>query len=609
MKNQTVHVSPHESCSLPETSVYTHLFDTHFDKHPGSSAAFIDALTGRTITRSQLRDFALQWAYGVLHVFPTHPKHQGTGIQVQRGDTVCIFSPNSLAYPVILHGAVAAGLRVSPANSGYTPPELAHQYVDSRSKLVFVHPALLPTALKMFELVYGGASKGLEEAKKRVVVVGGHGWGSLPPQEEEKGLAAVQQHWRLDAKKAFVWIDDLLGKGTLSKVEQFTGQDIHETVYLCYSSGTTGKPKGVETTHINIATILHIIEPVWPKLVPGEDVMLGVLPFYHIYGLAKLLHHPIYRGIPVVIMPRFDPVGFCANVEKYKVTMSLIVPPILVLLANHPAVDKYNMTTMRILFSGAAPLGRSLVDKVRERFKKLGIDVVVTQGYGLTETSPTTHLLPAEHSLRKCGSIGVLLPNLEARLVDDDERDVSQAQAKTGGGELWVRGPTVMKGYLNNPSATTNSVTKDGWFKTGDIAVRDDEGFYWIVDRKKELIKYKGFQVPPAELEAILLVHPDIVDSAVIGVNNKEQATELPRAYVVHRDPSSLRTDKERAEFGKSVQDWIKTRVAKHKFLRGGVVVVDVIPKSAAGKILRRELRERAKKELTAEATTAKALL
>jgi len=204
--------------------------------------------------------------------------------------------------------------------------------------------------------------------------------------------------------------------------------------------------------------------------------------------------------------------------------------------------------------------------------------------------------LRREDSVRKRGSSGRLIPNLQARLVDENERDVPPGPEIRG--ELWVRGPNVMKGYLNNPTATKNSITPDGWFKTGDIAVMDEEGFFSIVDRKKELIKYKGFQVPPADLEAVLLSRPDILDAAVIGVESPEEATELPRAYIVtSRNDELLKDPKAAAAFAKTIQGWIRTKVAQHKFLRGGVVIIDAIPKSAAGKILRRTLRELAAKE------------
>jgi len=255
--------------------------------------------------------------------------------------------------------------------------------------------------------------------------------------------------------------------------------------------------------------------------------------------------------------------------------------------------------------SGAAPLGDSLVKKVLARCAEVGnTQVQLTQGYGLTETSPTTHWLPLGETVRKMGTIGVLLPNLQARLVDDDENDIKPSPENRG--ELWIRGPSVMKGYLNNPKATKNSITPDGWFKTGDIAIVDDEGFFSIVDRKKELIKYKGFQVPPADLEAVLLSNEDILDAAVIGVDSVSEATELPRAYIVPRNGELLKDSKAAAAFGKEIREWIKTKVANHKFLRGGVIIIDVIPKSASGKILRRTLRDLAAREASQGATKSR---
>jgi len=322
--------------------------------------------------------------------------------------------------------------------------------------------------------------------------------------------------------------------------------------------------------------------------------MIGFLPFYHIYGCVKLLMFCLTMGVPVVIMSKFDPVEFCSSIEKYKATCGLIVPPICLAIVHHPATTKFNLTSLRFLTSGAAPLSDSVANACRAKLKSVGASVYINQGYGLTETSPTTHLLTVEESVYNSGSIGKLLCNLEARLVVDDVDEAKEGEP----GELWVRGTSIMKGYLNNAEATKESITPDGWFKTGDIAIRDKDGFYYIVDRRKELIKYKGFQVPPAELEAVLLQHPLIVDAAVIGVDSEKDATELPRAYVVHA--KGIKGEQAKA-FSKEVQKWIETRVAKHKFLRGGVVVIDIVPKSAAGKILRRELRERAKKEVLLE--------
>ncbi|KAF8162516.1 hypothetical protein K438DRAFT_1858718 [Mycena galopus ATCC 62051] len=386
--------------------------------------------------------------------------------------------------------------------------------------------------------------------------------------------------------------------GTLE--ESFEGPATRETVYLCYSSGTTGNPK---TTHENMTTQVDII--VGFPLPPGGPHVLAFLPYFHVYGISLLLHYPFFLGVPVVIQTGFEPVQFCANIERYKIAFAFVVPPVLVVLARHPgmsasnsrtisshitppAVEAYDLSSLEYMLSGAAPLSGDLVQKRLLAKRPLGSICLITQ--------VTTRRLWIDRNVaqyahfgflsanRKAGSCGFLLPTLQARLVDDDD------------GQLWIRGGVVMKGYLNNPTATKNAITPDGWFKTGDIAIRDPEGYYYIVDRKKELIKYKVF--PPAELEAVLLTHPDIADAAVIGIDSIEQATELPRAYVVHTDPGKVKTAPARVAFANNVAKWMETKVAKHKFLRGGVAVIDVIPKSEAGKILRRRLRDQAKGEM-----------
>ncbi|KAI5124907.1 hypothetical protein M0805_007335 [Coniferiporia weirii] len=558
----TVYTSNIPPINVVECSVYTHLFPK-VDPYSGDSPAFIDADTGVTLTRTDLRRTTRELAWSLRHAL--HARFGGPALV--RGDTILVFSPNSIAYPIVVFGAFAAGLRATLANSAYTPTELAHQYSDSLAKVVFAHEALVPVAIKMFELL--GVSS--DEARRRIVVTS----------------------WGLGKKdpKGFQQMEDLLGKGWIETEEKFDGALSHETALLCYSSGTTGKPKGVETTHRNLTSVMSMIKTVFPTK-HGKDVTLGVLPFYHIYGALNLLQLCPLDGIPVVVMSRFDPFAFCKYIEQYKVTFSFIVPPILVVLARHPAASQYNLESLDRLISGAAPLGAGLTKAVKDRLASLGAETRVIQGYGLTETSPTTHLIPIEDAERKVGSIGVLFPNLEARLVTDDGYDAREGEP----GELWLRGPSVMKGYLNNPKATEASITSDGWFLTGDVATVDKDGFYYIVDRKKELIKYKGFQVPPAELEAVLLQHPDIADSGVVGVESYDEATELPRAYIVHAKGLPA-FEAEKQAFADSVQKWIEGQVARHKFLRGGVVVVESIPKSASGKILRRELRERAKKE------------
>ncbi|KAH9073096.1 AMP binding protein [Lactarius deliciosus] len=536
----TTYTSPFPNVELASESLWTFLFQT--TQHDPSLPAFVEAATGRVLSRADLRKLSLEFAYGIRTRLPQ-------GNRLFRGDTAMIFSPNSLAWPVAILGLLAGGVRSTLANSAYTPAELAFQYADSRARVVFSHPDLVPVVFSMFKII--GVPE--DEARRRLVVMDIYGNGAETAR-----------------KFGLLELGDLLGHGALPEEEKFTGRQTDETLLLCYSSGTTGKPKG--TTHRNLTSVLPMTSVVMAQLIPRRDVMLGVLPYFHIYGVAKLLLYPFYRGFPVVIMPKFDPEQFCRSIERYKVTVSFVVPPIILVLVHHPATSKYNLRSLKLLSSGAAPLSASVVDLARKKFSSIGATVDITQGYGLTETSPVTHLLPAKDGVRKTSVI-----------------DAAPGEP----GELWVRGPTVMKGYLNNPSATANSITADGWFKTGDIATRDEEGYYKIVDRKKELIKYK------ARLESVLLRHPNIVDAAVIGVEDAAQATELPRAYVVHKAGSANAPK----SFPQDVQLWIESQVARHKFLRGGVVVLDAIPKSAAGKILRRELRERAKSELMAGST------
>ncbi|KAJ7665919.1 AMP binding protein [Mycena polygramma] len=576
-----IYTSSFPDVPIVNMSLFTRLFASRgpgdVGGFPGTWKAYIDAATGASITRAELKTLSLSFAYGLR----SHPTTQPFA---KRGDTVMIFSPNSLAWPVVLFGSIAAGLRCTLANSAYTSHELAYQYKDSRAKLVLTAEEGISVVRAMFAEI--GLSKA--DADKRIVVLGNDlRWAGGPaakPSPEAAGL---------------VTFENLISQGTLDKEEAFDGAAAHETMYLCYSSGTTGNPKGVETTHQNMTTVVDIAVA-WP-LPPNdsETPLLGLLPFYHIYGVSNVLNFPLVVGCTVVIQTRFEPVQFCANIERYKIAFAFIVPPILVVLARHPAVDKYDLSTLQYMLSGAAPLGADLVKMVQKRLvgrRKPGSKLYITQGYGLTETSPSTHMLDFPSSDRKVGSIGFLLPTLKARLVEDDDGNVDAEEGKPG--ELWIHGKTVMKGYLNNPTATKNAITADGWFKTGDVAIRDKEGHYYIVDRKKELIKYKGFQVPPAELEAILFTHPDIADAAVIGVESIEQATELPRAYVAHAHPEKISTAEAKAAFAASVVKWMETKVAKHKFLRGGVGVIDVIPKSAAGKILRRQLRDLAKEEV-----------
>jgi 4-coumarate--CoA ligase len=291
----------------------------------------------------------------------------------------------------------------------------------------------------------------------------------------------------------------------------------------------------------------------------------------------------MYSGLELIVMPKFDLEKFCQHIQTYHITFAYVVPPVILMLGKSPVVSNYDLSSIRMLNSGAAPLTRDLVDAVYKRLK-----IPIKQGYGLSETSPTTHTQPWEEWSTTIGSVGRLLPNQVAKYMDPEGNEVPAGQT----GELWIKGPNIFKGYLNNPEGTANALTADGYFKTGDVGHQDKDGSFFITDRVKELIKYKGFQVPPAELEGILIGNEEIDDVAVVGIYNEEQATEVPRAYVVPK--KGVKGDKETED---RIVKWLAGKVASHKRLRGGVRFVDEVPKSASGKILRRVLKEKAKEE------------
>jgi 4-coumarate--CoA ligase len=339
---------------------------------------------------------------------------------------------------------------------------------------------------------------------------------------------------------------------------------------LPYSSGTTGLPKGVMLTHANL--VGNTLQAEAQFDFDEHEVFLACLPFFHIYGMQIIMNVGLRIGATLVTMPRFDLEQFLALTQEHHATRLWTVPPIVLALARHPIVDDYDLTSVRSILSGAAPLAPELAAEAEAR-----IGVPVVQGYGMTELSPLSHA-PLWQDPRP-GTVGVLVANCDARVVDPETGDDLGVGED---GELWIRGPNVMKGYLNNPGATAATIDGDGWLHTGDIGHVDDDGYWFIVDRVKELIKVKGFQVPPAELEGLLITHPAVADVAVIGIPD-EEAGERPKAFVVLRPGVDASADE--------IQEFVAEHVAHYKRL-SEVVFLDAIPKSPSGKILRRLLRD-----------------
>jgi acyl-CoA synthetase (AMP-forming)/AMP-acid ligase II len=493
----------------------------------GDKPALIDGPSGRVLTYSQLAGGVERVAAGLA----------ARGFK--RGDVFGIVSPNLPEFPVAFHGVLRAGGVATTVNPLASAEELAHQMSDSGARYLLTIPQLVETAQE------AARQSDVEE----VFVFG----------EAEGATAFASLLQATDGSEKPPELHDFDPSTALAA--------------LPYSSGTTGLPKGVMLTHRNLVANVLQFEAVDDG--SPDDVLIAVLPFFHIYGMTLLVNAALRTGQTVVSMPRFDLEQFLQLVQDHKVNKLYLVPPILVALAKHPLVDQYDLSAVERVVSGAAPLGEELAAAVADR---LGCEV--KQGYGMTEASPVTHFVPASREgWTKYGAVGPVVPGVEAKLVDvETGEEVAEGER----GELWVRGPNVMAGYLGNEEATAHTVDADGWLHTGDVAVADEDGDYTVVDRVKELIKYKGYQVPPAELEALLLSHDAIADAAVIPVPD-EEAGEIPKAYVVLKPDHDLSADE--------VTAFTAEHLAPYKKVRQ-VVFTDAIPKSASGKILRRVLVE-----------------
>ncbi|WNZ10678.1 4-coumarate--CoA ligase family protein [Streptomyces sp. 11x1] len=494
----------------------------------GELPALIDGVDGTTLTYEQLDRFHRRLAAAFAEA------------GVRKGDVLALHSPNTIAYPTAFYAATRAGATVTTVHPLATPGEMATQLQDSGASWIVTVSPLLETARAAAERVGG-----------------------------------VREIFVCDSAPGHRSLIDMLASAA---PEPAVGIDpVTDLAALPYSSGTTGVPKGVMLTHRSIATNLAQLEPVMPAG-PGDRI-LAVLPFFHIYGLTALMNAPLRLGATVVVLPRFDLEGYLKAIADHRITHLYVAPPIVLALAKHPAAERYDLSTVRHILSAAAPLDAKLAAACSAR---LSLPPVV-QGYGMTELSPCSHLVPlVQAAVAPPGTVGKLIAGTEMRIVslDDPGKEVGVGEP----GEIVIRGPQVMKGYLGRPQATADMIDSDGWLATGDIGHVDADGWLYVVDRVKELIKYKGFQVAPAELEALLVTHPGIADAAVIGHYN-DDGNEVPHAFVVRRPTARDLSEGE-------VMMYVAERVAPYKRVRHVTFIADV-PRAASGKILRRELRDR----------------
>ncbi|KEF60972.1 uncharacterized protein A1O9_02536 [Exophiala aquamarina CBS 119918] len=518
---------------------------------PEDRPLYVDAITGTVRTFADVKRRTKSLAHAL--------RERGT----KPRDVIAFFSPNSVDYAITCYGIMGAGATVSPVSAAYTPMELQAQLETSSAKILIAHSSVIEIAEKTLR------------SMPHVQLIQANGDRDKHGNPTAESLAATSP------------VTDLVSIEPSESNERLS--------FMCFSSGTTGRAKGVMTTHRNMVSNLQQWHVHFPEDVVGNATHVTFLPLSHIYGLTNYVCMSLLVGNTVVVLPRFDPEVFLENLQKHKPEMCVVVPPVMLFLAKHPLVEKYDLSSLKRLVSAAAPLSVELRREVEQRFKKLyGTKVYGLQAWGMTETSPLATALHVSR-LDKQHTVGNITPSMEFRVVDPETmKDVeTDSNGTSKQGELWCRGPNVTTGYYRNQEATDNGFARDEneklWLRTGDIGTIDKEGFLSIVDRIKELIKYKGLQVIPSELEGKLLEHPDIADACVVGIWVEEQATELPVGFIVVKPSAKAKKNKAIID---GVQKWLNSRVANHKKLRGGLYIVDEIPKSASGKILRRQLKD-----------------
>ncbi len=515
---------------VPEMPVYKLIEETAQRLPDKTSMVFID---GRQYTFSELANFIDKFAKALKN------------LGVKKVDVIAIDMPNAPEYVIAFHGILKAGGIVTTLNPLYTEREINYQFNDANVKLAVTIEPLLP----LIEAVKNTSPL------ENIIVVG--------LSKEKEG---VYDFWKLVKEAPDINLD----------VSFNVKEDL---AVLPYSSGTTGLPKGVMLTHYNL--VVNVKQTIGTGEIEEKDVVLAFLPFFHIYGLTVLMNVVLAAGSTIVIMPKFEMEQFLSLMEKHKVTKTYIAPPVALGMTLYPDLKKYDLSSLISITSAAAPLPI----EVGRRLQELLPHVIVKQGYGMTEASPVVAINPLDKEKVKLESVGWAIPDTELKIValDDPSKTLPIGEV----GELAIRGPQIMKGYLNREEETKEVLTEDGWYLSGDIAKLDEEGYLYILDRKKEMIKYKGYQIAPAELESLIMSHPDVADAAVIPKPDPE-AGEIPKAFVVLKPGAKVSAEE--------LMEFVAKNVAPYKKIRE-IEFVSEIPKSATGKILRRVLIEEERKK------------
>ncbi|OIT36281.1 PREDICTED: 4-coumarate--CoA ligase 2-like [Nicotiana attenuata] len=506
-----------------------------------SRTCLINSATGATYTYADVELTSKRVAIGLYK------------LGIQQRDVIMLLLPNSPEFVFAFLGASFRGAISTTANPFYTPSEITKQAKASNVKLIITQSCYVDK-VKSFA----------EENEVKIMCTD-----NSPPEYGCLSFAELITDQSEEDNHNYDY------NTILSDIEIFSD----DVVALPYSSGTTGLPKGVMLTHKGLVTsIAQQVDGENPNLYfNSEDVIMCVLPLFHIYSLNSVLLCGLRVGATILIMQKFEIKGLMELVEKYRVTIAPFVPPIVLAIAKSPLVDKYDLSSIRMIMSGAAPMGKELEDTVRAKLP----NAILGQGYGMTEAGPVLSMCLAFAKQQfevKSGSCGTVVRNAEMKIVDTN---TGASLPRNHAGEICIRGDQIMKGYLNNPKATEETIDKEGWLHTGDIGYIDDDDQVFIVDRLKELIKYKGYQVAPAELEALLISNPNITDAAVVPMKD-EVAGEVPVAFVVRANGSNISEEE--------IKKYISEQVIFYKRINR-VFFTEAIPKAPSGKILRKDLR------------------
>ncbi|KAJ0725378.1 putative AMP-dependent synthetase/ligase, AMP-binding, AMP-binding enzyme domain, ANL [Helianthus annuus] len=505
--------------------------------HNGTTA-YIDASTGNRLTFADVWR-AVESVSSALSDFG-----------IRKGDVVMLLSPNSIFFPIVCLSVMSLGAIITTTNPLNTNREINKQISDSKPVLAFTTSELV--------------SK-LSDSNIPIVLIG-----------SDTGTGKISK-----IGKIVNTLDEMMKtEPNRNRIKERVTQD--DTATLLYSSGTTGASKGVISSHRNLIAMVQTVIGRF-QLDDNQQTFLCTVPMFHIYGLVAFATGLIASGATVVVLSKFEIHEMLSAIGRYGVTYLPLVPPILVALVNNASQirSKYDLKTLKYVLSGGAPLSKELTEGFMEKYP----GVTIMQGYGLTESTGIGASTDTVEESRRYGTAGKLSANMIGKIVDPDTGKVLPVNRT---GELWLKGPTVMKGYFSNPEATASTLDSTGWLRTGDLCYIDEDGFIFVVDRLKELIKYKGYQVPPAELEALLLTHPEIDDCAVIPFPDKDVG-QFPMAYVVRKNGSGLTE--------KGVMDFVSKQVAPYKRIRR-VAFIGSVPKNPSGKILRKDLIQLATSKL-----------